>query len=194
MSLTNYLKEKGILKTEGHCQQVNDEVNILKTLASEDNIKNIFEIGFNAGHSAEIFLSSNDECKVVSVDIGNHDYIKMGKEFIDMKYPNRHNLIISNSLNVFEELDINQKYDLIFIDGCHHYDIAIKDLNNCRKIAHQNTIVAMDDTVFVDALMLHFNEGPTKAWNECIENGIIEEKGKRNFRRGRGIAWGKYIF
>jgi len=194
MNLNNYLKEKGILKFEGHCQQVPEQVEILKNLASNENINNIFEIGFNAGHSAEIFLSCNSICDLYSLDIGRHDYLSIGKECIDKLFPDRHYLIIENSVNYLKDIDTKIKYDLIFIDGNHNYEFVIQDLLNCKKIAHKDTIVILDDTIFVDALLMHFNEGPTRAWNESIENGLIKEMGKRNFRRGRGMAWGKYVF
>ena len=56
------------------------------------------EIGFNAGHSAELFLSNNKNINVLSFDIGGHQYVKYGKEFIDNKYPNRHALILGDSV------------------------------------------------------------------------------------------------
>ena len=55
---------------------------------------------------------------------------KAGKEFIDKNYPDRHTLIIGNSLNTVPEYfkKENKKFDLIFIDGGHDYDIAKYDL------------------------------------------------------------------
>ena len=61
--------------------QTNDLVKYLK----DPNIINILEIGFNAGHSAVTFLSVNKKVIVTSFDIGIHDYIKIGKKFIDKK-------------------------------------------------------------------------------------------------------------
>jgi len=46
------------------------------------------EIGFNAGHSAEVFLKNNNELFLTSFDLGFHDYITAAKEYIELKYPN----------------------------------------------------------------------------------------------------------
>jgi len=37
--------------------------------------------------------------------------------------------------------------DLVFIDGGHDYEIAKKDLENCRPLSDHDTIVIMDDVV-----------------------------------------------
>ena len=56
-------------------------------------IKNIGEIGFNVGISADTFLSKVPFSNVTSFDIVVHEYVYDAKEFIDKKYPNRHLLI-----------------------------------------------------------------------------------------------------
>ena len=55
MSLTDYLKDKGYDSFEGYSQQIPKQVIDLYLLTNKQNL-NVMEIGFNAGHSAEIFL------------------------------------------------------------------------------------------------------------------------------------------
>ena len=69
----------------------------MKRLAKKDGIVNILEIGFNAGHSAELWLSVKPNIKVTSFDIGTHSYLTLGKDFIDRKFPGRHTLILGDS-------------------------------------------------------------------------------------------------
>ena len=57
MSLNKYL---GGLNIEGHSQQVPQQIHLLKQFCKIKRIKNIMEIGFNAGHSSEIFLEYNN--------------------------------------------------------------------------------------------------------------------------------------
>jgi hypothetical protein len=38
-------------------------------------------IGFNDGHSAEIFLQTNKNLKLTSFDLGEHDYVNVSKEY-----------------------------------------------------------------------------------------------------------------
>ena len=74
-------------------------------------------------------------CNVVSFDLGIHSYVGKGKQFLDKKYPNRHKLIIGDSLLTIPlyTSKFHKKFDLIFIDGGHDYNIAKGDLINCKN-------------------------------------------------------------
>ena len=152
------------------------------------------EIGFNGGHSSELFLSYNQNIEVVSFDIGEHSYVKLGKEFIDKTYPNRHQLIIGNSLETvpYYSNNVNKKFDVIFIDGGHIYDVAKGDIINCKKLAHDKSIVIMDDTIINDNWLRNWNLGPNRAWKEAKEWNIINELGSVDYSPGRGQSWGYY--
>lgn len=194
-NLNDLLKQKNIYGIEGHSQEVKEQTDFLKNIVNDESIKNVMEIGFNAGHSAELFLSSNKNIKLVSFDIGSHHYCEIGKQFIDNTYPNRHTLVIGDSLiSVPDYIEKNTiKFDLIFIDGSHKYDTAKGDLLNCKKLAHDKTIVVMDDTVNnKDWRNDVHNEGPTKVWNEAKESNMVKEIGSIDFRYMRGQSWGYY--
>jgi len=194
MTLTQFLNDRGYKKFEGHCQETPKQVEDLIKL-SNGHI-DIMEIGFNAGHSAEVFLNNNS-IRLTSFDLGYHMYVQMGKEYIDMTYPNRHSLIIGNSNKTIPEyIDNNPKkfFDVIFIDGCHNYEIVNTDLKNCRKLAHKDTIVILDDTVYTDGWTRNYTIGPTKAWTEHLEKGIITELNRIEYKSGVGMSWGKYVF
>lgn len=152
------------------------------------------EIGFNAGHSAELFLSSNKNINLVSFDIGHHAYVNLGKEFIDKTYPNRHTLIIGDSLSTVPEYfkKENKKFDLIFIDGGHDYNNAKGDMLNCKNLAHDKTIVVLDDTMNNENWIKSWNIGPNRAWEEAKNWNIINEIGSSDFSLGRGQSWGYY--
>ena len=60
-TLTEFLSEYNINAVEGFCQQVPEQVKILEKYASQPGIINIMEIGFNCGHSAEVFLKAKPE-------------------------------------------------------------------------------------------------------------------------------------
>jgi len=153
------------------------------------------EIGFNAGHSAELFLSTNANADVVSFDIGVHSYVNAGKQFLDDVYPGRHTLVLGNSLmSVPHYSRRGETFDVIFIDGGHDYSIAKKDIENCMKLAHQNTIVIMDDTITsTPEWTRQWNHGPTRAWLEAQSEGIVVQTGSADFEAGRGQSWGRYV-
>jgi hypothetical protein len=93
MSITSFLNNSGFYCFEGYSQQVPEQVKDLIKLTNKPNI-NVMEIGFNAGHSAEVFLQNNECLTLTSFDLGGHDYVMTAKEYIDATYPNRHNLIL----------------------------------------------------------------------------------------------------
>lgn len=227
MPVSDYLRHIGfdLNRIEGYCQQIPQQIEDLKYLVSNinhysqlqqyntfilpnnyiDNPNNpnnknkihIMEIGFNAGHSAEIFLETNKNIHLTSFDLGLNPYVKSAKKFIDNQYPNRHTLIAGNSLKTIPEYvrnNPNRKFDLLFIDGGHDYETAKKDMENCYHLAHKDSIVILDDTVFNENWQEHYNVGPTQVWKENLANNKIIELCRRDYIHGRGMSWGKYIF
>jgi predicted O-methyltransferase YrrM len=196
-TLKDFYLKKNIKIAEGNIgdnnQQGNDIISILKTI----NPKNILEIGFNAGHSSEIFLKYSN-AYVHSFDIGDHfhEYLKYGKLFINYKYPNRHTLIFGDSTTTIPDFSNNKninniKFDIIFIDGGHEYEIAYKDLINCRDLAHEKTIVIMDDIISSDEYF-NYTVGPKKAWNQLISDNLLKEIKHSDYGPGRGQSVGIY--
>jgi spermidine synthase len=124
----------------------------INLLTNNPHIKTILEIGFNTGRSAAYFLSSRDNIKVISVDIGIHHYVSDCKNLIDKHFPGRHTLLIGDSKYVLPELLNFQpkiNLDLIFIDGDHSEPGPLIDARNCLALARKDTILVMDDTCFL---------------------------------------------
>jgi predicted O-methyltransferase YrrM len=195
MSISEYLHHKGCKITEGHCQTESKEVEELIQLTKKQNLK-VMEIGFNAGHSAEVFLKNNPSIKLTSFDLGSHDYVLTAKEYIDATFPNRHTLIIGDSTKTVPEFirnNPNMKFDVIFIDGGHEYNIAKADIENCSHLAHEDTIVILDDTIFTKEWEAHWTIGPSRAWLENLQQNKIVEIERKEYGFGKGMCWGKYL-
>ena len=195
--LTSYLNNWGFYKFEGYSQQLSEQINDLINIIKPNSVNNILEIGFNAGHSADIILKNNPNAKLVSFDLGEWEYNMPAKEYIDDLYPGRHTLIFGNSITKVPEFTLNNpdmKFDVIFIDGGHSYFVANSDVINCSKLAHKDTIVALDDTMFTDKWVHPFNIGPNKTWTEHLNANKISEICRKDYCDGRGMAWGKYVF
>lgn len=65
---------------------------------------------------------------------------------------------------------------------------------NCLHLAHNETIVILDDVVFKEEWKQHYTHGPTKVWNECLEQNKIIELNRKQYSEGRGMSWGKPVF
>ena len=195
-ALDRYLENSGFMSNlEGNSNQLPQQVELLYRLVKSNKVTSVLEIGFNAGHGSNLILSTKKSVHVTSFDIGEHLYISTAKRFIDETYRGRHTLIYGDScLTVpqYSKTYQDRKFDLIFIDGGHDYQTALNDLVNCKALSHTNTIVVLDDTVSRSDWVMHWNEGPNRAWTYLLERGEIVGLGTKDCSRGRGFSWGRY--
>lgn len=206
---------------EGGSYQISAQVARLCELVHKRAPKSIMEIGFNAGHSALLFLANTPpETKVVSFDLGEYAYVFAAKRYIDSVFPGRHTLVTGDSTTTipkYEEQVAHRmkdpttapplRFDFIFIDGGHQNDIPMKDILNSQRLARdEHTIVAMDDISRDPSRQVHYTIQPTQAWSQMVHAGVIREDGYDDYFtnhtnndvscpvdcRARGMAWGVY--
>jgi len=199
MSITSFLNNRGFYCFEGYSQEISAQINDLITIIGLANTSpiNAMEIGFNAGHSADVFLKNHKDLTLSSFDLGLYKYVPFAKEYIDTTYPNRHKLILGDSritIPIYLQNNKDTKFDIIFIDGGHDYEIAKDDMENCFYLAHKDTIVIMDDTIFTEGWEQPYTIGPTRTWTEHLQQKKIIEINRIDYWRGRGMSWGKYAF
>jgi predicted O-methyltransferase YrrM len=131
----------------------------ISNIVLNKNIKNVMEIGFNSGFSTLLMLLSNPTLKITCIDIAEHEYtipcfIKLRETFGD-----RINILIGDSALALQTL--NNKYDMIHIDGGHSIQVAENDIINSYRLSKQGTIIIMND---YDFPLLK------KLWNNYIIN------------------------
>ena len=131
----------GLTKVEGHLIPTDRTVEVFKEIYDIVEPKSIFEIGFNAGHSAFMTLEMLPEVKYRSVDICRHAYTMPNGEMLNETYGDRFVLQKSDS----KKLDPTglRGFDLIFIDGDH----SIKGLTSDLILANTAEIpyILVDD-------------------------------------------------
>jgi predicted O-methyltransferase YrrM len=120
----------------------------ISNMVLNKNIKNVMEIGFNSGFSTLLMLLSNSKMCISCFDLGEHKYTMPCYEKLKETFGDRINITIGDSTKTLEP--INDKYDLIHIDGGHSTEVASSDIINSYKLSKKGTILIMDDYDFPD--------------------------------------------
>jgi predicted O-methyltransferase YrrM len=147
-----HLTPAGTAVNEGYITSKQREA-FIANLNCYEEIQKIAEVGFNAGHTSEIFLQHVPKSKVVSFDINKHRYTNAGVEFISGKYQARFEFVEGDSQTSIRDYFIahpQEKFDLIYIDGCHQFETCLNDILNFKLLAHKNSILWVDDFNFPD--------------------------------------------
>jgi hypothetical protein len=105
----------------------------------------ILEIGFNAGHSALLYLISNPYSKIHFFDLGEHAYSRGCFEYLSQQFPGRMSVTWGDSTVTIPAHSPVSIFDLIHIDGGHSRYVAESDFYNCRPFANENTYLIVDD-------------------------------------------------
>lgn len=120
----------------------------LMHLATKGN--RIMEIGFNAGHSALMFLLGNPECHIQLFDIHAHLYSQGCFEYLDKMFPGRLTMIWGNTQEtllpyVTEVIHQRKTFDVIHVDGSHAIHDVRNDMDMCRFLSTEETLIIYDD-------------------------------------------------
>ena len=187
VTLDQYIQEHHEAVTEGHIGKYGWKKDFFRTLIRDNpQIKIVGEIGFNAGHSSEVFLTASLQCTVISFDVMKTAYSKIGKQYIDLKYPGRHELVLGDSLVSVREFSTKNNtlhFDVIFVDGCHFFNWTYNDIKNMQALACPETFLVVDDINYPDV---------AKAWEKCVQEGIVIEL--QRHKGNSGLVLGKYCF
>ena len=136
---------------EGHLASSEHQLSFYFEVAKAPYVKTVCEVGFNAGHSAAVFLIANPNAHVISFDLGQFDYSIRNLKLLQELYPERFTYVLGDSaisVPAFAAQHPHLKCDLIAIDGDHSERGALADIMNMAKLAACRNWVLVDDTGF----------------------------------------------
>ena len=149
--LEKYLAKNNAPVVEGHSGQVDAQLAVYERLFGWCNVRNIAEIGFNAGHSTLTMLMANPVARIQSFDLGEHPSARAALAALKRQYPLRDFGVIwgdsRTTVPAFTKTYTGPKFDVLIVDGGHTYDIARADVLSMRALAHGDTTLVVDDTI-----------------------------------------------
>ncbi|MBN2836751.1 MAG: class I SAM-dependent methyltransferase [Candidatus Delongbacteria bacterium] len=121
----------------------------------------------SAGDSVSVYLKNLDYHQDV---LNNFEYFKLQKPFLHKGY--------STDIEMIDVIK-SKKWDLIFIDGCHDYEIAKKDFELCSQYVKTGGLIVFDDASLYTEYNPKFfsfkgHPGPSKVVSEIPIDSFIE--------------------
>jgi predicted O-methyltransferase YrrM len=109
------------------------------------------EIGFNAGHSALLFLlSAPPEVRFTFFDLGEHAYALPCFEYLQSEFPDRHMEFHKGDSRItlpsFIHNNPDKKFDVIHVDGGHTHEVIVNDLGAALQLSRPGSLLFIDDT------------------------------------------------
>lgn len=158
----------------------------LQTLAFVDAAEaepwTLVEVGFNAGTSSAMALTTFPNLSISAFDLCDHAYAEPNAALLARHFPGRVTLACGDSQDTLPAQARDSNVAAIFIDGGHLYEVAFHDLVNGREISRAGALVVVDDCDDADV-------GAAFALAERL--GVL-----RGVRRGlgwTGLCVGRYL-
>lgn len=137
--------------------------------------RRVLEIGFNAGHSALLFLSAGGGANEYTFfDLGGHSYVRPCLEYVRKQFPSIDMTYIegdsTRTLPEFVAADATKKgtYDLVHVDGGHDRDVVLSDVSVAIDLVAPGGLMILDDTNIVYISQIA---------DACVASGaFVEEK------------------
>lgn len=140
-----------VFRGMGHIGEVPNETLDFAAAAVLSGVRTICEVGFNAGHSAAVFLLANPFSRYVAFDLGNLVWSIDAVNYFKQRFGDRFLYIKGDSkvkIVEFSRTNPNVVCDLWSIDG-DHGDSAVEDFDAARFLSRNSVaafVIADDHT------------------------------------------------
>ena len=150
------------------------DIALLKALARKYQVQNYFEIGTWRGESVANVADVVPHCVTLNLPLKDIIELTHNQEYADLhcffsKNLNNVEQVFGNSMN-FDFSKHFGRYDMIFVDGDHHYEAVKKDTQTAFKLLkNDNSIIVWHDYAL---------DTETIRWNvlSAILDGVPAEK------------------
>ena len=129
------------------------DLQLLSTLASRQDVKSYLEIGTWRGESVYNVSKYIDDCTTINLSAAEMKAMGLSPEYAEqhgiLSSKNPKILHIGANTKTFDFASLNKKYDLVFIDGEHSYEMVLNDTQKVFKhLLHDNSVVVWHDYAY----------------------------------------------
>jgi len=129
------------------------DLQLLSTLASRQDVNSYLEIGTWRGESVYNVAKYVDDCITINLSAAEMKAMGLSPEYAEqhgiLSSKNPKILHIGANTKTFDFSSLNKKYDLVFIDGEHSYEMVLNDTQKVFKhLLHNNSIVVWHDYAY----------------------------------------------
>ena len=131
---------------------------LLKALSKKIRNCSYFEIGTWRGESVANVADTGADC--YTLNLSKEELLKLN---LGAEYANLHGFFSGNQQNItylygnsktFDFASLNKKFDLIFIDGNHHYEFVKNDTEKVfQHLVHEKSIVVWHDYAYTPEMV-----------------------------------------
>ena len=168
--------------SEGHSADLLRQRRLYARVAALPCVKRVCEIGFNAGHSASLWLKAAPNAEVLMFDLWEHASAPLGEAYLRSDAAKAHleraddrlRIVRGSSLATvaaFAKAHPDVKCEVLAVDGDHTIDAATLDIANMAALANPRFHVAFLDDALCDAPQ--FCTGPTAALEHHRRAGTL---------------------
>ncbi len=154
--LVEISKIKEYAKNENIPIMQDDGIEFLTSFIEKKQIKNILEIGTAIAYSAIMMARVSKDIHITTIERDEVRYLEALKNIKKFNLENRITLIFNDALNV----EINDKYDLIFIDAAKGKNIEF--FNHFEKNLDTDGYIITDNMGFHGYVEMNEEEIPSK--------------------------------
>jgi predicted O-methyltransferase YrrM len=129
------------------------DLQLLSALAARKDINSYLEIGTWRGESVYNVAKQIDDCTTINLSHEEMKLMGLSREYAEqhavLSSKNPRILHIGANTRTFDFASLNKKYDLVFIDGEHSYEMVLNDTQKVfRHLIHDHSIVVWHDYAF----------------------------------------------